>query len=44
MSTLENIGQSFSGIKEGDLTHKRHFLNLRQSTRDSWYNRRRFGI
>ncbi|WP_262489277.1 hypothetical protein [Gillisia sp. CAL575] len=44
MRTSENISQNFSGIKEGDLTHKRHFLNLRQSTRDNWYGRRRFGV
>jgi hypothetical protein len=44
MRTLENISENFSGIKEGDLTHKRSFLNLKQSTRDSWYARRRFGV
>lgn len=44
MRTLENISVNFSGIKEGDLTHKRHFLNLKQSTRNSWYARRRFGV
>tara|TARA_R100000935_G_scaffold51714_1_gene78491 strand:+ start:263 stop:397 length:135 start_codon:yes stop_codon:yes gene_type:complete len=44
MRTLENISQNFNGIKEGDLTHKRAFLHLGQSARDSWYNRRRFGV
>ncbi|CAM4142508.1 hypothetical protein [Gillisia hiemivivida] len=44
MRTSENISQNFSGIKEGDLTHKRHFLNLGQSTRHTWYGRRRFGV
>tara|TARA_R100000935_G_C2815158_1_gene156945 strand:- start:732 stop:866 length:135 start_codon:yes stop_codon:yes gene_type:complete len=43
MRTSENISQNFSGIKEGDLTHKRHFLNLGRSTRQTWYGRRRFG-
>lgn len=44
MRTSENISQNFSGIKEGDLTHKRHFLNQSLSTRDTWYGRRKFKV
>ncbi|WP_262486215.1 hypothetical protein [Gillisia marina] len=44
MKTLENISQNFIGIKEGDLTHRKPFMNLRKSTRDTWYGRRRFGV
>lgn len=44
MKNSEIINQNFSGIKEGDLTHKRNFLNQRQSTRNVWYARRRFNV
>jgi hypothetical protein len=44
MTNSKNISQNLSGIKEADLTHKRNFLNLSQSTRNSWYSRRRFGV
>ena len=42
MTTLAITIGNLSGIKEGDLTHKRSFLNLNHSTRGTWYNRRRF--
>lgn len=32
------------GIKEGGLTHKRSFLNQRETARDIWFNRRRFDV
>ncbi|WP_262911034.1 hypothetical protein [Gillisia lutea] len=44
MATLENIIQNYNVLKEGDLTHRRHFMNLKSSTRESWYNRRRYGV
>lgn len=38
MKTLLNC----KGIKEGGLTHRRSFLNQRETTRDNWFNKRRF--
>ncbi|MDT0690102.1 hypothetical protein RM549_09925 [Salegentibacter sp. F188] len=39
MKTLENI----AGFREGDLTHRKSFLNIQQpSNRGSWYSRRRY--
>ncbi|WP_373058307.1 hypothetical protein [Zunongwangia sp. H14] len=39
MKTLENI----TGLREGDLTHKRPFMNIRQTAnRDLWYSRRMY--
>ncbi|MFZ0488609.1 MAG: hypothetical protein WBV11_03915 [Salegentibacter sp.] len=44
MGTLEEIIQNFGGMKEGGLTHRRPFLNIRNSeARACWYNRRRHG-
>ncbi|MGB8376755.1 MAG: hypothetical protein WCE57_15650 [Salegentibacter sp.] len=43
MKTLESIIQHFGTTKEGGLTHRRTFLNVKQvDTRNSWYNRRKF--
>ncbi len=44
MATLESIIETYNVVKEGNLTHRRHFLNLKSSARDNWYNRRRYGI
>jgi len=43
MATLENIANNQNVIRDGDLTHHKHFLNSSCSTRDCWYSRRRFG-
>ncbi len=43
MTTLENIANNQNVIREGSLTHHKHFMNTNGSTRDSWYSRRRFG-
>lgn len=43
MKTLESIIQDFGPGKDGGLTHRRPFLNLKNSTnRSRWYNRRKF--
>jgi len=43
MTTLENIIGNYNSQKEGDFTHRKNFFNSSISTRDHWYNRRRFG-
>ncbi len=37
MTTLQH-----AGIKEGTITNRRPFLNFRETTRDSWINKRRY--
>mgnify|MGYP003119471076 CR=1 FL=1 len=44
MTTLSNIIDNYSSQKEGNLTHRKHFFNSGNSTRDSWYSRRRFAF
>ncbi|HSJ11052.1 MAG TPA: hypothetical protein VK916_00095 [Gillisia sp.] len=40
MTTLQN----FTGIKEGNLMNRRSFLNLKETTRGTWFNRRRYDL
>ena len=45
MKTLESIIQNFEPGKEGGLTHRRPFLNVKNgSNSSSWYNRRKFTV
>lgn len=43
MATLDYIISDFQIVKEGGLTHKRHFSNLKQLGREAWHLRRRHG-
>ncbi len=44
METLVNIIENYNILKEGRLTHRKHFLNQKISGRNSWYNRRRYAL
>jgi len=37
MTTLQQ-----TAIKEGNFNNRRPFLNLKETTRDSWFNKRRY--
>jgi len=37
MKNFEHVG-----INEGKSFHRKPFMNLKESTRDSWYNKRRY--
>lgn len=41
MATLECIIDNNHLLKEGNLIRRRYFVNIKKTTRDSWYNRRR---
>lgn len=43
MGALENIIQNYHVVKEGGLTHRRHFLNMKEDFRNTWHNRGRYG-
>ncbi|WP_424494413.1 hypothetical protein [Salinimicrobium sp. GXAS 041] len=42
MTTLEHVIENYNVIKEGGITHRRHFMNQKSSQRNTWYNRKRY--
>ncbi|WP_257791336.1 hypothetical protein [Christiangramia fulva] len=44
MTALSNIIRDFSASREGNLTHRKPFLNIKSTSgRMCWYNHRHFG-
>ena len=33
---------SLNGMNDSKSTHRKNFLNLKDSTRDTWFNKRRY--
>ncbi|WP_168191297.1 MULTISPECIES: hypothetical protein [Antarcticibacterium] len=44
MKTLEGIIGNYNGIKEGGIISRKHFLNIRETNRNSWLSRRKANL